>query len=112
MAVTFHPDGRIDGFNRSSMPSGSVLQTLVTTYDNAVGAIAASGDTLTTVSQLALSITPAAANSKFFLTCTGVNGHCNMGGSAGNHGCRYYFYQSGISIPVNINILQSRCFLR
>ena len=25
MAVTFHPDGRIDGFNKQSMPSGTVL---------------------------------------------------------------------------------------
>ena len=100
MAVTFHANGKIEGLDnnnfRSSMPSGSVLQTQVTTYDNSNGAIAASGDTLTTVAQLALSITPTAANSKFFLTCTGVNGHCNMqsSGNPGNHGCRYYFYQS------------------
>ena len=100
MAVTFHANGKIEGLDnnnfRSSMPSGSVLQTQVTTYDNANGAIAASGDTLTTVSQLAVSITPTAASSKFFLTCTGVNGHCNMqsSGNPGNHGCRYYFYQS------------------
>ena len=26
MAVTFHPDGRIDGFNGQSMPTGSVIQ--------------------------------------------------------------------------------------
>tara|TARA_B100001121_G_C18475233_1_gene519838 strand:- start:142 stop:759 length:618 start_codon:yes stop_codon:yes gene_type:complete len=115
MPVTINGDGTITGYtppiadgsittaklangaasgSKLTMPSGSVLQTKVTQYDNASGAIAASGDTLTTVSQLALSITPTAANSKFFLTCTGVNGHCNMGGSAGNHGCRYYYYQS------------------
>ena len=28
MAVTFHPDGRIDGFNGQSMPTGSVIQTV------------------------------------------------------------------------------------
>ena len=80
--------------SKLTMPSGSVIQTKVVTYDTSTGSIATSGDTLTTVSQLALSITPTSANSKFFLTCTGINGHCNMGGSAGNHGCRYYFYQS------------------
>ena len=80
--------------SKLTMPSGSVIQTKVVTYDNATGGIATSGDTLTTVSQLALSITPTAANSKFFLTCTGINGHTNMTGSVGNHGCRYYFYQS------------------
>ena len=25
MAMTFHPDGRIDGLNRSSMPTGSMI---------------------------------------------------------------------------------------
>ena len=30
MAITFHPDGRIDGFNRSSMPSGTILQVVNT----------------------------------------------------------------------------------
>ena len=25
MAMTFHPDGRIDGLNRSSMPTGSLI---------------------------------------------------------------------------------------
>tara|TARA_B100001287_G_C22407876_1_gene400999 strand:- start:36 stop:620 length:585 start_codon:yes stop_codon:yes gene_type:complete len=28
MAVTFHPDGRIDGFSGQSMPTGSVIQTV------------------------------------------------------------------------------------
>ena len=33
MAITFHPDGRIDGFNRSSMPSGTILQVVNTTLN-------------------------------------------------------------------------------
>ena len=95
MAITFHPNGDVTGSSSANFgAAGTILQTKVTQYDNANGAIYASGDTLTTVSQLSLSITPASANSKFFLTLTGVNGHCNMGGSIGNHGCRYYFYQS------------------
>ena len=30
MAITFHPDGRIDGFSGLSMPTGSVIQTVYT----------------------------------------------------------------------------------
>ena len=41
-----------------------------------------------------LQITPSAAGSKFLLMLTGVNGHANMGGSTGNHGCRYFFGMS------------------
>ena len=30
MAITFHPNGRIDGFSGLSMPTGSVIQTVYT----------------------------------------------------------------------------------
>ena len=84
-------DGAASG-SKLTMPSGSVLQTKVTTA--ALGSVASSGANISDVNGLAVSITPTAASSKFFLTCTGINGHTNMTGSAGNHGCRYYFQQS------------------
>ena len=98
MAITFHPNGKIEGINNAnfdnSLSTGHVVQTQVTTA--ALGSVAASGDIISDVNGLAVSITPSLANSKFFLTCTGVNGHCNMqsSGNPGNHGCRYYFQQS------------------
>jgi len=93
------PDGIVDAdtlANSAAAPlkrgSGSTLQTVIT--ENTVGSIAATGDTIHAVTSLETSITPLKANSKFLLTLSGVNGHCNMIGSTGNHGARYFFYVS------------------
>ena len=80
------------GAGLSGVSAGKILQ--VKTLSWLVGSVSASGDTFTGVASGNLQITPLAANSKFLLILTGVNGHCNMGGSTGNHGCRYYFGMS------------------
>ena len=71
MAVTFHSDGRIDGFNESSLPAGSVIQVVnhITTnrFNQSVGGAtditATSGGEYTT-----FNFTPKLANSKLLLT--------------------------------------------
>ena len=71
MAITFHPNGLIEGFNESSMPAGSIIQVVnhVTTSrmsQNTSGATdisATSGREYTT-----FNFTPKFANSKLLLT--------------------------------------------
>ena len=99
VAVGGLPDGIVDTdmlANSAAAPlkrgSGSTLQTVIT-QSNA-GSVTGTGTTIHAVTSLETSITPLKASSKFLLTLSGVNGHCNMGGSVGNHGCRYYFYVS------------------
>jgi hypothetical protein len=72
--------------------SGSTLQTVIT--QKSAGHVSGTGTTIHAVTGLETSITPLKAGSKFLLTLSGVNGHCNMMGSTGNHGARYYFYVS------------------
>tara|TARA_B100000945_G_scaffold90940_1_gene70980 strand:+ start:20 stop:718 length:699 start_codon:yes stop_codon:yes gene_type:complete len=80
------------GAGLSGVSAGKILQ--VKTLSWIAGGVSGTGDTFHGVTSGNLQITPLAANSKFLLVLTGVNGHCNMGGSTGNHGCRYYFGMS------------------
>ena len=71
MPMTFHSDGRIDGFNSSSMPSGSVIQAkhLQFTTDLAFTAAA-----ITDVTGFNLSITPSSASNDIIIIL-----HATMG---------------------------------
>ena len=82
----------ISGANLTGVSAGKILQ--VKTLSWLAGGVSGTGDTFHAVASGNLQITPSAANSKFLLILTGVNGHANMGGSTGNHGCRYYFGMS------------------
>ena len=63
MSITIHPDGRIDGFNRQSMPSGSVIQVKSTSKtDTSVKGNVQSYD----IPGLFVSITPTSASNKIF----------------------------------------------
>ena len=93
------PDGIVDTdmlANSAAAPlkrgSGATLQTVIT--ESSAGSVAGSGDTIHFVTGLQTSITPLKASSKFLITLSGVNGHCNMIGSTGNHGARYFIYVS------------------
>ena len=72
--------------------AGNILQ--VKNHSFTPGTVSGTGTTFHSVSSGNVQITPSAASSKFFLMLTGVNGHVNMEGSTGNHGCRYYFGMS------------------
>ena len=104
MAVTFHSDGRIDGFNVSSMPSGSIIQTVVGTNCSAVGSgsVNISGSISSPTffdSNGKVTITPIRSNSKILLTWTAqirLNG-----GSYGWVGV-YYSSSSNMSSPTPV----------
>lgn len=86
------PDGIIQSADLASGVGGKILQ--VKTLSFISGTVSGQGDTFHAVASGNLQITPVAASSKLFLLLTGVNGHVNMEGSTGNHGCRYYFGMS------------------
>jgi len=65
MSITLHPDGRIDGFNRLSMPSGSVIQT-VYSHTTATAVL----DYNETWSQLQTNITPSSTSSSILVMVT------------------------------------------
>ena len=92
MTVTFHPDGRIDGFNAqvpsSSLPAGSVVQVQSTTSTASVGN-STSGQIS---SGLVTTLTPLRSGSKFFVTASGMSMHNNAGAS--NQGSRFWLYAS------------------
>ncbi len=92
MTVTFHPDGRIDGFNAqvpsSSLPAGSVVQVQSTTSTASVGN-SASGQIS---SGLVTTLTPLRSGSKFFVTASGMSMHNNAGAS--NQGSKFWIYAS------------------
>ena len=71
MPMTFHSDGRIDGFNSSSMPSGSVIQAkhLQFTTD-----LAFTAGSITDVTGFNLSITPTSASNDIIIIL-----HATMG---------------------------------
>ena len=75
MAVTFHSDGRIDGFNVSSMPTGSIIQTVTSTIgSSSSGGFGISSSDINNPtfldSDCKISITPQFSNSKILLTWT------------------------------------------
>ncbi len=82
MTITFHPDGRIDGFNAqvpsSSLPAGSVVQVQSTTSTAGSG----SGSAGPNASGLVTTLTPLRAGSKFFVTASGMSMHCKTVGCA------------------------------
>ena len=93
------PDGIVDtdmlaagAVTAAKRGSGAILQVKMSSA--ATGNITGSGTSISTVSTLNVNITPIAAGSKFLLQATGINGHVNMEGSTGNHGCKYFFYAS------------------
>ena len=90
MTVTFHADGRIEGFNTqvpsSSLPAGSVVQVQSTTSTAGSG----SGSAGPNASGLVTTLTPLRAGSKFFVTASGMSMHNNAGAS--NQGSRFWLY--------------------
>ena len=71
MAVTFHSDGRIDGFNVSSMPAGTIIQTVIASAPQGGSSIGLSGSITSPTflhSDAKVTITPQFSNSKILLT--------------------------------------------
>ena len=66
MAITFHPDGRIDGFNRLSMPAGSVIQVVqqIKTDTQDFGSISQGAETAI---PFVASITPSSSGNKILV---------------------------------------------
>ena len=73
MAVTFHSDGRIDGFNVSSMPAGTIIQTVIASAPQGGGSLNLTGSITSPTflhSDAKVTITPQQSNSKILLTWT------------------------------------------
>ena len=71
MAVTFHADGRIDGFSGLSMPAGSIIQTVIASAPQGGSSIGLSGSITSPTflhSDAKVTITPQRSNSKILLT--------------------------------------------
>ena len=71
MAVTFHSDGRIDGFNVSSMPAGTIIQTVIASAPQGGSSLQLSGSITSPTflhSDAKVTITPSFSNSKILLT--------------------------------------------
>ena len=71
MAVTFHSDGRIDGFNVSSMPAGTIIQTVIASAPQGGSSLQLSGSITSPTflhSDAKVTITPQRSNSKILLT--------------------------------------------
>ena len=67
MAVTFHADGRIDGFSGLSMPAGSIIQTVIASAPQGGSSIGLSGSITSPTflhSDAKVTITPQRSNSK------------------------------------------------
>ena len=64
MPMTFHSDGRIDGFNSSSMPSGSVIQAKHLQFTTNLNGTAGS---ITDLTGFALSITPTSSSNDIII---------------------------------------------
>ena len=71
MAMTFHPDGRIDGLNESSMPAGSIIQVVNHSTTSRINPTPSPADPITATSGVeytTFNFTPKLANSKLLLT--------------------------------------------
>ena len=71
MTVTFHADGRIDGFNESSMPAGSIIQVVNHSTTSRVNPTPSPADPITATSGVeyaSFNFTPKLSNSKLLLT--------------------------------------------
>ena len=66
MVMTFHPDGRIEGFNKLSMPTGTVLQTKQGFAGNkTITNTSAHGDAI--LCPASVEITPTSASNKILI---------------------------------------------
>ena len=71
MAVTFHSDGRIDGLSALSLPTGSIIQTVVASAPNVGSSLNLTGSITSPTflhSDAKVTITPQRSNSKILLT--------------------------------------------
>ena len=64
MAMTFHPDGRIDGLNRSSMPTGSMINFV---SSKKLGTQSTDSTTFIDITDLSCTITPTSSSSKIYI---------------------------------------------
>ena len=91
MAITFHPDGRVEGSGASNFGiPGNVLQVATNTMSGS-SSIAADADN-PTASGLITTVTTQGAGSSFLVSSVGANPHCNA--SASNSSIRLFLYAS------------------
>ena len=64
MAMTFHPNGRIDGLNRSSLPSGSMINFVSA---KKLGTQSTDSTSFIDITDLSCTITPTSSNSKIYI---------------------------------------------
>ncbi len=76
MAVTFHPNGRIDGFSGLSMPAGSVIQTVHALKKD--GYSSNHYNNYNAIAGLSVTITPTSTTSKLLFT-TGISWNTETG---------------------------------
>ena len=89
MAITFHPDGRVEGSGASNFGiPGNVLQVVTNTISGSTS-IAADADN-PTASGLITTVTTQGTGSSFLVSSVGANPHCNS--SASNSSVRLFLY--------------------
>ena len=76
MAITFHPNGRIEGFSGLSMPAGSVIQTVHALKKD--GYSSNHYNNYNAIAGLSVTITPTSSSSKLLFT-TGISWNTETG---------------------------------
>ena len=76
MAITFHPNGRIEGFSGLSMPAGSVIQTVHALKKD--GYSSNHYNNFNEIAGLTVTITPTSTSSKLLFT-TGISWNTETG---------------------------------
>ena len=108
MAITFHPNGKIEGINNanfnSSLPSGHVIQTVIgTNGESSSGSVTISSSTSSDPtfldSNCKVTITPQRSNSKILLTWSG---QIRLNPSSMAYFGPYYSANSNMSSPTLI----------
>ena len=100
MAVTFHPDGRIDGFSGTSMPTGSVIQTVYTLKTDSflsTDTNRTSDPRGTEVTGSATAITPTSASNKILVRAT-----FGMTNSNNNYYAHAYLYRGSTLLGTSV----------
>ena len=100
MAVTFHSDGRIDGFSGLSMPAGSIIQTVIASAPQGGSSLNLSGSISSPTflhSDAKVTITPQRSNSKILLTWSC---QIRLNPSSFGHVGVWYSPNSNMSSPV------------
>ena len=64
MGMTFHPDGRIEGLNKSSLPSGSMINFVSA---KKLGTQSTDSTTFIDITDLSCTITPTSSSSKIYI---------------------------------------------